>query len=170
MTFSIHHALTGKYLDQARELMLSYVKTGVVDLTSQSIEAEIAGLPADYAPPTGTLFIATDDLGEATGCIALHKFGLQGDAEIKRLFVKAEYRGRGIGMALLNSAIDAAREMGYRRVVLDTLPTMTSAITIYKSLGFGEIAPYWNNVLPVLYFGKDLDAGVAPQADGFSAQ
>lgn len=157
MSFSILNARTSDQIDQARVLMLAYVDSGLVDLSSQNIELEIAGLPGDYRPPTGELFIATDQMGEAMGCIAVHTLGQTGDAEIKRLFVQPDYRGRGIGTALLNAAIGAAKQMRCRRIVLDTMPTMTSAIAIYKSLGFEEIDPYWDNILPVVYFAKTLE-------------
>lgn len=160
MSFSVVPVCTETQLEQARSLVRAYVETGVVDLTSQNIEAEIDGLPWDYRPPTGALFIATEKMGEAVRCIAIHKFGLEGDAEIKRLFVKADHRGRGIGAALLNKAIEAGKQMKCNRIVLDTLPTMTAAVATYKSLGFEEIAPYWCNVLPVIFLGKELEPAV----------
>lgn len=158
MSFSIFHARTEGQIAQVRTLMLAYVDAGLVDLSSQNIEAEIAGLPGEYSPPTGVLFLAVNKQGVPLGCIAFHKLGQTTDAEIKRLFVRSEYRGQGVGTALLKAAIDAARAMKFRRIVLDTMPTMTSAITIYESLGFEQIDPYWDNVLPVIFFAKSLEA------------
>lgn len=130
--------------------------TSLVDLSSQNIDAEIAELPGDYAPPTGALFLVVDIDGEPVGCVAIHAFGEWGDAEMKRLFVAPSYRGFGIGRALIQKAVEQAQKMGFRRLVLDTMPQMAAAIAAYEGLGFQRIDPYWDNVLPVLYFGKTL--------------
>lgn len=156
MTFFLTLASTERQLEQTRSLIRAYVETGLVDLTSQNIDAEIASLPGDYCQPTGALFLATDRNGEAAGCVAIHKIGQQGDAEIKRLFVKPAHRGQSLGAMLLSGAIGAAIQMEAKRVVLDTMPNMKAAIALYKAFGFYEIPPYWDNVLPVIYFGKDL--------------
>jgi len=156
MSFCILHARTEEQLEQVRSLMRAYVEADLVDLSSQNIEAEIAGLPGDYRPPTGALFLATDPVGRAIGCIAVHRLGQTEDAEIKRLFVMPDCRGLGIGRSLTMATVDAAREMGCRRIVLDTMPDMTSAIATYESLGFQKTDPYWNNILPVIYYAKTL--------------
>ncbi len=79
---------------------------------------------------------------------------------MKRLYVRTAARGTGIGQALATSVIELAAALGYREVMLDTFPSMTSAIAIYRALGFEPIPPYWNNIVPgVLYFGKQLQAG-----------
>lgn len=158
MSFFIMHARTEEHLKQVRRLMRAYVESKLVDLSSQNIEAEIANLPGEYAPPTGELLLAVSQMNEPVGCIAVHKLGQTGDAEIKRLFVRPEFRSLGVGTALLRAVMNAARAMSCTRIVLDTMPTMTSAIAIYRSLGFEEIDPYWDNVLPVIFFGKGLTA------------
>lgn len=144
MPFSIYEPLTPRQISLVRDLMWTYVKAGYVDLSSQNIDAEIAGLSGKYSPPTGALFLAIDEQGVPLGCVALHKLGKTADAEIKRLFVRPEYRGLGVGTALLKATINAARAVRCRRIVLDTMPTMTAAIARYKSLGFEQIEAYWD--------------------------
>lgn len=156
MSFKILQAYTNAQMAQVRSLMRAYVETGLVDLSSQNIDAEIAGIPGDYHPPTGALFLATDLDGNAVGCVAVHRLGETDDAEMKRLFVKPDYRGLGIGKSLIEAVLDMAREMGCKRLLLDTMPNMTSAIAAYEAFGFQKIDPYWNNVLPVIYYAKTL--------------
>src|SRR6266850_1947784 len=99
------------------------------------LERELATLPGEYAPPAGRLFLALDALSSA-GCVALRPLDAD-TAEIKRLYVRTAYRGQGLGRA-----IAAARQTGCRRMVLDTLPMMSEAIALYRSLDFKEVAPY----------------------------
>ncbi|KQO75077.1 GNAT family N-acetyltransferase [Rhizobium sp. Leaf262] len=156
MSFAILEACSTTHVQQVQFLLREYVATSLVDLSSQSIDAEIAGLPGDYAPPTGALFLATSANGKPAGCVAIHKFGKPGDAELKRLFVAPSYRGLGLGKALVTTALAHAKQMGFSRLVLDTMPEMTAAIAAYEGLGFQRVDPYWDNVLPVIYFGKSL--------------
>ncbi|MBI1824918.1 MAG: GNAT family N-acetyltransferase [Planctomycetes bacterium] len=104
---------------------------------------ELAGLPGDYAPPRGRLYIAR--AGEKTaGCIALRP--LEGDiCEMKRLYVRPEFRNLGIGRDLTLKIIEDARAIGYDRMRLDTIPKLQSAIKLYEKLGFVDIAPYYSN-------------------------
>jgi len=115
-----------------------------------------SSLPGNYSPPTGALFLATDIDGNAAGCVAIHKSGVFNDAEMKRLFVLPRYRRFGLGKALVSRALESARQMGFNRLLLDTMPEMTAAIAAYEGLGFQRIDPYWDNVLPVIYYGKTL--------------
>lgn len=156
MSFKILQVNAEAELRQVQLLMRAYVETGLVDLSSQNIDAEIAGLPGEYHPPTGALFLAIDPGGKAVGCVAVHRLGETDDAEMKRLFVAPEYRSFGIGKSLITAALNVAREMRCRRLVLDTMPAMTSAIAAYEALGFQKIEPYWDNILPVIYYGKTL--------------
>jgi GNAT superfamily N-acetyltransferase len=104
-----------------------------------ALEAELATLPGEYAPPDGRLFIAGDAV--PAGCVALRR--LDADcAEIKRLYVRDAHRGTGLGRRLAAAAIEAARATGARRVVLDTLPSMQEAHALYRSLGFRETGAY----------------------------
>lgn len=139
----------------ARELFLEYSTTLGIDLCFQGFAQELDGLPGDYARPTGRLFIAFD--GEApAGCGALRRLE-ENVCEMKRLYVRPSYRGRGIGGNLIAALLNAAREIGYARMRLDTLPSMTQAIALYRALGLREIPPYRVNPVPgALFFECDL--------------
>jgi len=156
MLFNISEACSTAQVQQVQSLLRNYAATGLVDLSSQNIDAEIAGLPGDYTSPNGALFLASSTGGKPAGCVAIHQFGEPGDAEMKRLFVAPSYRGLGLGKALVESALARAKQMGFSRLVLDTMPGMTAAIAAYEGLGFQRIDPYWDNVLPVIYYGKVL--------------
>lgn len=137
----------------ARALFEEYANGLGVDLCFQGFTEELARLPGDYACPQGRLFIARDPAtGKPAGCAALRPF--EGDTgEVKRLYVRSAFRGTGLGRALATRVLDAAREAGYRRLVLDTLGQMHSAIGLYRRLGFTEIPPYYDNPIPgALYF------------------
>lgn len=127
----------------ARRLIEEYVASLGVDLGFQDVNEELAHLPHEYGPPDGVLILALAE-GEALGCVALRPFG-PGTAEMKRLYVKPEGRGRGLGRTLALAIIDGARRRGYTRMVLDTLPTMPEARALYRELGFRPIAPYRYN-------------------------
>jgi GNAT superfamily N-acetyltransferase len=129
-------------LDEIRAMLREYAAWLEVDLCFQNFEQELAGLPGDYAPPRGRLLIA-----EGAGCVALRAIDSE-VCEMKRLYLRPEHRGSGLGRRLVQAIIDEARSVGYRRMRLDTMPKMDSAQRLYASLGFREIAAYRYNPEP----------------------
>ena len=129
---------------EVRELFLEYAQSLTFDLCFQSFDKELAGLPGDYAPPEGRLLLAIFD-GQTAGCVALHK--IENDVcEMKRLYVRPQFRGKGLGKALAERIIHEAREIGYKKLRLDTVePVMRAAVAMYRQLGFQEIEPYRAN-------------------------
>lgn len=145
----------------AAALFREYAASLQLDLSFQDFESELATLPGDYAPPSGRLFLAilaepvsgpsvqtqSLDCTNAAGCVALRRFEDE-IGEMKRLYVRPKARGLGVGRNLALTAISAAREIGYRRMRLDTLPQMGHAQALYHALGFREIPPYRYNPVP----------------------
>jgi len=127
-------------LAAVRELFVEYAAGVGQPCCFEGFEGELDGLPGDYAAPHGGLLLARDE-GAPAGCVALRRLA-PGTGEIKRLYVRPAYRGLKLGRRLAEAAIEAARGTGCERVVLDTLPKMGEAISLYRSLGFREIAPY----------------------------
>ena len=133
----------GTEMGTVKQLFLEYAGSLGFDLCFQGFEGELASLPGEYSEPEGTLILAKRG-GEACGCVGLRK--LDGETcEMKRLYVRQGLRGLGIGRELVSRILSAARAKGYRRMRLDTLPSMASAIALYRSFGFYEIPPYVHN-------------------------
>jgi ribosomal protein S18 acetylase RimI-like enzyme len=130
-------------LSAAAALFREYAASLDVDLAYQDFGAELAGLPGRYAPPTGALLLASGDDGRAIGCVALRALGAEGACEMKRLYVRPQGRGTGLGAALAEAAIREGARLGYTEIRLDTLPSMTGALALYRRLGFEPTAPYY---------------------------
>jgi GNAT superfamily N-acetyltransferase len=131
---------------EARTLFQEYAAQLGVDLCFQGFNAELERLPTMYGPPAGSLLLARDEAGAVLGCVGLRQLASDPQAcEMKRLYVRDAARGRGLGRALATACIDAARELGYRRLVLDTLGQMSEARALYATLGFSDIGAYYAN-------------------------
>lgn len=137
---------TGPDIELARGLFREYQRSLNVDLCFQDFEHELATLPGEYAPPSGRLFLCYDE-GMLAGCVTLRKLD-DVSCEMKRLYVRPGFRGKQLGRRLTEAVIEEARNIGYERMKLDTLPMMTAAIALYRSLGFQPTAPYRLNPVP----------------------
>jgi len=146
-TASIALAEEQRDIEAVRELFREYAAALGVDLCFQGFDRELVGLPGAYGPPDGRLLLARDNAGAAVACVALRKLA-DGICEMKRLYVRPSNRGLGLGRTLARAAIAGAREIGYRTMRLDTLPSMTEAAPLYESLGFHEAEPYYENPVP----------------------
>ncbi len=140
----------------ARELFLEYAQSLGFSLCFQNFDKELASLPGDYAPPQGRLLLAEYE-GQLAGCIALHRLD-PNICEMKRLYLRPQFRGKGLGRALAERIITEARQIGYGRMRLDTVePVMKDAVAMYRKLGFLEIAPYCANpIAGALYMELEL--------------
>jgi len=134
----IIEATCGQNLERIRTLFAEYEQDLPFDLAFQNFREELAGLPGRYALPSGRLLLAQCE-GETVGCVALRQIG-EDLCEMKRLFVRPAFRGRGIGKALAQAIVEQARRIGYKRMRLDTV--LEPAKSLYRSLGFREIPPY----------------------------
>ncbi len=142
--FTISTVSTADELAAAIGLFRAYAASLDVDLAYQDFEGEMRGMPGKYAPPRGCLLLARLADGTPVGSVALRPIEPAGSCEMKRLYVAPEGRGLGIGEKLVAFLTEEARRIGYREIRLDTLPTMTGAMALYRKLGFEEIAPYYD--------------------------
>ena len=153
--FGIAEALDAQAVEACRRLFVEYQQGLGVSLCFQGFDHELATLPGDYARPRGRLLLARIS-GELAGCVALRPLA-DGAAEMKRLYVRAAFRGMGLGRTLAECAIDEARSLGYRALRLDTLPAMLEAQRLYAELGFVDTAPYNDNPVDgVRFLALDL--------------
>jgi GNAT superfamily N-acetyltransferase len=143
---AIEHATGPEDVEAVRTLFLEYQESLGVDLCFQGFDREVAELPGDYAPPAGRLLVARDN-SAAIACVALRRLDAE-TCEMKRLYVQRSHRGLGLGRALAEAVISEARLIGYERMRLDTLPSMSEAAVLYERLGFRDIEPYTENPVP----------------------
>jgi GNAT superfamily N-acetyltransferase len=133
----------GTDADTVRDLFLEYGESLGFNTCFGGLDQELVTLPGDYGPPRGCLLLAKES-GDAAGCVGVRPLD-ESRCEMKRLFVRPRYRRAGVGRRLAVTAIARARAMGYRRIFLDTLPTMPEARALYASLSFRPCAPYYDN-------------------------
>ncbi|HEX2943513.1 MAG TPA: GNAT family N-acetyltransferase [Rhodopila sp.] len=152
IAFDIQPVRTEDDLRVTAALFTQYAASLPVDLGYQDFGAELAALPGKYAPPGGALLLARDMEGAPLGCVGLRPIAPDGCCEMKRLFLLPVARGLGLGRALAERVIDAARQRGYRELRLDTLPGMTAAIGLYEQMGFRRMEPYYAPTPPGTIF------------------
>src|SRR5580692_12750513 len=155
-SFAFAQAESPGQIAQARELFLEYAQSLGFSLCFQNFDKELANLPGDYAPPDGRLLLAEFE-GQVAGCVALHKLE-DGICEMKRLYLRSPFRGKGLGRVIADRIIAEARTIGYRRMRLDTVePVMKDAVEMYRRIGFRGIAPYCKNpIAGALYMELQL--------------
>ena len=142
-----------KYLDEVKNLIIEYTKFLGRDLTFQNLDAELSDLAKKYCPPEGRIICAEVD-GKIIGCVAYHKFDSE-RCEMKRLFVLEGYREFHAGSKLIEEILIAAKNDGYKEMILDTIKPLKSAIHLYKKFGFVETSPYYENPFAdVIYMKK----------------
>lgn len=154
--FRLLQADTPELLQLAREILREYAASLQIDLCFQDFDAELEGLPGEYAQPGGVLLLAFADDALA-GCGALRGLADVDHAnacEMKRLFVRRAFRRFGLGRVLAQALIDRAAGAGYSVMLLDTLDEMESARALYANLGFQEVAPYYFNPIAGAHYLK----------------
>jgi len=154
--FSLISAETPEHIAAARELFLEYAQSLGFSLCFQGFDQELAALPGDYVPPRGRLLLAFVEAAPA-GCVALHQLE-PAICEMKRLYVRPQFRGLRIGHSLVDLVLAEARAIGYSKMRLDTVePIMRDAVRMYRALGFREIPSYRANPIPgALYMEREL--------------
>lgn len=144
------------YIREIQALILEYTNSLHRDLTFQNLEEELEHLEYKYENPGGKLLAALSEKRFVVGCVAYHRLS-DHCCEMKRLYVKPEYRGYQIGRKLVEKALYEAQKAGYKEMVLDTIEPLQTAISLYRKLGFTEIEAYYHNPMPdVMYMRKNL--------------
>lgn len=152
---TIYNPTTNKDLEEVKKIFTEYQEYLNVDLCFQSFDFELNNLNSIYKSPKGTIILAKID-DEIAGCIALKPIE-EGNCEMKRLYVKPEFRKTGLGRKLIDEVLEFAKNSGYEKIKLDTLKKLKAAINLYQQYGFIETKPYvYNPLSDVLYFEKTL--------------
>ena len=155
--FQIRPVRSAADLEATLQLFNAYASALEVDLSYQDFTTELATLPGKYAPPAGEILLARDRHGAPLGCVGLRPIEPDGCCEMKRLYVSPKARGLGLGRALIDAIIAEAVRIGYGEMRLDTLPTMTEAISLYRKAGFVPIAPYYETpIAGTIFFARPL--------------
>ena len=142
-------------LSRVQSLFREYADSLGIDLSFQGFEQELASLPGKYSPPDGDSWLAEHD-GATVGCVAMRPLAGR-TCEMKRLFVRPQFRGLSLGRQLAETVLAAAVEKGYQRICLDTLPSMTQAQELYRQMGFVEVESYCHNPVPgAVFMAKEL--------------
>ena len=150
--FDIREARIPDELETVTQLFRAYAASLPVDLSYQDFKAELAALPGKYARPGGDILLAFAADGSPLGCVGLRPIEPGGACEMKRLYLLPAARGLGLGRAMTEAVIAAARARGYRELRLDTLPSMRAAIGLYEQMGFERIGPYYEPTPPGTIF------------------
>lgn len=154
-SIALKKAVSPADFETGKVLFKTYIRSLDFVLDFQDVDRELQHIDREYNDPEGVLLLAMDE-GQAVACIGVRKFD-DGVAELKRMYVDPHYRGHRLGRRLLEAALVEAGLLGYKSIRLDTVPTMQSAIALYRSLGFREIGAYrFNPIAGALYMEKDL--------------
>lgn len=140
----------------AKKLFLEYAEQLGVDLSFQDFHTEIENVKTAYSAPSGAIILARNSSGTAVGCFAIRRFE-DSIGELKRMYLRKEFQGQGVGKMMIAKSLDVARQLGYKKLRLDTLPTMHAAIKLYNQCGFYEIPAYrYNPIGGTRYFEIQL--------------
>jgi len=150
--FAIHPVRLPDDLAATKMLFDAYAASLGINLSYQKFVEEMATMPGKYAPPQGELLLARGQDGAALGCVGLRPLEDAGTCEMKRLYVTPEGRGLGLGKALAERVVEEARRIGYRAMLLDTLPSLTTAVGLYDRMGFVRIPAYYDTPIPGTIF------------------
>ncbi|ALJ00203.1 GNAT family N-acetyltransferase [Rufibacter tibetensis] len=141
---------------QSQAIIIEYLETLRIDLAYMNLPDEFATMSQKYGAQEGVLILALDG-EEAIGCVGVRRLEPE-IAELKRLYVRESHRGYKVGVTLFEKALENARSLGYTRIRLDVIPTLVKAKELYRSFGFYEVPPYFNNpVEGTAYMEKVLD-------------
>lgn len=154
MSIEIRKAVSPDDLEIVRDLFKEYERFLQSDICFQSFEDELKNLPGSYSAPDGALWLAFAE-EQSAGCVAMKRLNKTA-SEMKRLFVKPEYQGHGIGKELITVVIKESIQIGYERIKLDVLPKSESAIKLYQDYGFKPTNPYYSTDQVVYFFELEI--------------